>query len=132
MAINPLLPLIISAMQTRNIIKDQNEAEYDEITGAFIDAAAVEFLADKANQKKRIEKNEQLYKATESNFGTNVAEFAAKNNLFVGYDKPAQFVADIRAGQIIPLKFRKDLENEKFFNSIPMFKCVVIWSKSKF
>ena len=117
MAINPLLPLIISAMQTRNVIKDQNEAEYDEVTGAFIDAAATEFFADKANQKKRIEKNEKLYKATESNFGTNVAEFAAKNNLFVGYDAPAQFIADIRAGQVMPLKLRKDLENEKFFNS---------------
>ena len=117
MAINPLLPILIGAMQTRNVIKDQNEAEYDEVTGAFIDAAAAEFFADKANQKKRIEKNEQLYKATESNFGTNVAEFAAKNNLFVGYDTPAKFVADIRAGQIIPLKFRKDLENEKFFKS---------------
>jgi len=117
MAINPLLPILIGAMKTRNVIKDQNEAEYDEVTGAFIDAAAAEFFADKANQKKRIEKNEQLYKATESNFGTNVAEFAAKNNLFVGYDTPAKFVADIRAGQIIPLKFRKDLENEKFFKS---------------
>ena len=46
MAINPLLPLIISAMQTRNIIKDTNEAEYDEVTGAFIDAAAAEFFKD--------------------------------------------------------------------------------------
>ena len=117
MAINPLLPILIGAMQTRNVIKDQNEAEYDEVTGAFIDAAAAEFFADKANQKKRIEKNEQLYKATESNFGTNVAEFAAKNNLFVGYDAPAKFIADIRAGQVMPLKLRKDLENEKFFNS---------------
>jgi len=117
MAINPLLPILIGAMQTRNVIKDQNEAEYDEVTGAFIDAAAAEFFADKANQKKRIEKNEQLYKATESNFGTNVAEFAAKNNLFVGYDVPAQFIADIREGKVMPLKFRKDLENEKFFKS---------------
>ena len=117
MAINPLLPILIGAMQTRNVIKDQNEAEYDEVTGAFIDAAAAEFFADKAEQKKRIAKNEKLYKATESNFGTNVAEFAAKNNLFVGYDAPAQFIADIRAGQVMPLKLRKDLENEKFFNS---------------
>ena len=70
MAINPLLPLIISAMQTRNIIKDTNEAEYDEVTGAFIDAAAAEFFKDKATQKKRIENNEKLYKAAESNFGS--------------------------------------------------------------
>jgi hypothetical protein len=117
MAINPLLPILIGAMQTRNVIKDQNEDEYDEVTGAFIDAAAAEFFADKAEQKKRIAKNEKLYKATESNFGTNVAEFVAKNNLFVGYDAPAQFIADIRAGQVMPLKLRKDLENEKFFNS---------------
>ena len=117
MAINPLLPILIGAMQTRNVIKDQNEAEYDEVTGAFIDAAAAEFFADKAEQKKRIAKNEKLYKATESNFGTNVAEFVAKNNLFVGYDAPAKFIADIRAGQVMPLKLRKDLENEKFFNS---------------
>ena len=54
MAINPLLPILIGAMQTRNVIKDQNEAEYDEVTGAFIDAAATEFFADKAEQKKRI------------------------------------------------------------------------------
>ena len=111
MAINPLLPILIGAMQTRNVIKDQNEDEYDEVTGAFIDAAAAEFFADKAEQKKRIAKNEKLYKATESNFGTNVAEFVAKNNLFVGYDAPAQFIADIRAGQVMPLKLRKDLEN---------------------
>ena len=84
MAINPLLPFLVGAMQTRNVIKDQNEAEYDEITGAFIDAAATEFFADKAEQKKRIEKNNKFYNATESRYGTNVAEFAAKNNLFDG------------------------------------------------
>ena len=117
MAINPLLPILIGAIQTRNVIKDQNEAEYDEVTGAFIDAAAAEFFADKANQKKRIEKNEQLYKATESNFGTNVAEFAAKNNLFVGYDLPAQFIADIRSGKVLPVQFRNKLRDDKFFNT---------------
>ena len=82
MAINPLLPILIGAIQTRNVIKDQNEAEYDEVTGAFIDAAAAEFFADKANQKERIKNNEKFYKATEARYGTNIAEFAAKNNLF--------------------------------------------------
>ena len=62
MAINPLLPFLVGAMQTRNVIKDQNEAEYDEVTGAFIDAAAAEFFADKANQKERIKNNEKFYK----------------------------------------------------------------------
>ena len=117
MAINPLLPLIISAMQTRNIIKDTNEAEYDEVTGAFIDAAAAEFFKDKAAQKKRIENNEKLYKAAESNFGTNIAEFAAKNNLFEGYDTPAKFIADIRSGSILPVEFRNKLKDDKFFNT---------------
>ena len=117
MAINPLLPLIISAMQTRNIIKDTNEAEYDEVTGAFIDAAAAEFFKDKATQKKRIENNEKLYKAAESNFGTNIAEFAAKNNLFEGYDTPAQFIADIRSGSVLPVEFRNKLKDDKFFNT---------------
>mgnify|MGYP003124384554 FL=1 len=117
MAINPLLPLIISAMQTRNIIKDTNEAEYDEVTGAFIDAAAAEFFKDKAAQKKRIENNEKLYKAAESNFGTNIAEFAAKNNLFEGYDTPAKFIADIRSGSVLPVEFRNKLKDDKFFNT---------------
>ena len=117
MAINPLLPLIISAMQTRNIIKDTNEAEYDEVTGAFIDAAAAEFFKDKATQKKRIENNEKLYKAAESNFGTNIAEFAAKNNLFEGYDTPATFIADIRSGKVLPVEFRNKLKDDKFFNT---------------
>ena len=103
MAINPLLPILIGAMQTRNVIKDQNEAEYDEVTGAFIDAAATEFFADKANQKKRIETNEKFYKATESRYGTNIAEFAAKNNLFEGYTQPAAFLNDIEGGTIIPV-----------------------------
>ena len=92
MAINPLLPILIGAMQTRNVIKDQNEAEYDEVTGAFIDAAATEFFKDKAKQKERIKNNEKFYTAAESNFGTNIAEFAAKNNLFEGYTSPATFV----------------------------------------
>ena len=117
MSINPLLPLIISAMQTRNIIKDTNEAEYDEVTGAFIDAAAAEFFKDKATQKKRIENNEKLYKAAESNFGTNIAEFAAKNNLFEGYDTPAKFIADIRSGSVLPVEFRNKLKDDKFFNT---------------
>jgi len=109
MAINPLLPILIGAMQTRNVIKDQNEAEYDEVTGAFIDAAATEFFADKAEQKKRIENNEKFYKATEARYGTNVAEFAAKNNLFEGYAKPAAFLNDIEGGTIMPVEFRNKL-----------------------
>ena len=117
MAINPLLPILIGAMQTRNVIKDQNEAEYDEVTGAFIDAAAAEFFADKANQKKRIETNEKFYKATESRYGTNVAEFAAKNNLFVGYTQPAAFLNDIEGGTIIPVEFRNKLRKDDVFKS---------------
>jgi len=113
MAINPLLPILIGAMQTRNVIKDQNEAEYDEVTGAFIDAAATEFFADKANQKKRIETNEKFYKATESRYGTNVAEFAAKNNLFEGYTQPAAFLNDIEGGTIMPVEFRNKLRGTK-------------------
>ena len=113
MAINPLLPIIIRAIQTRNVIKDQNEAEYDEVTGAFIDAAATEFFADKANQKKRIETNEKFYKATESRYGTNVAEFAAKNNLFEGYTQPAAFLSDIEGGTIMPVEFRNKLRGTK-------------------
>ena len=118
MAINPLLPILIGAMQTRNIIKDQNEAEYDEVTGAFIDAAATEFFADKANQKKRIETNEKFYKATESRYGTNVAEFAAKNNLFEGYTQPAAFLNDIEGGTIIPVEFRNKLRKDDVFKSV--------------
>jgi len=117
MAINPLLPILIGAMQTRNVIKDQNEAEYDEVTGAFIDAAATEFFADKANQKKRIETNEKFYKATESRYGTNVAEFAAKNNLFEGYTQPAAFLNDIEGGTIIPVEFRNKLRKDDVFKS---------------
>tara|TARA_Y100000593_G_scaffold41914_1_gene80322 strand:+ start:1701 stop:3077 length:1377 start_codon:yes stop_codon:yes gene_type:complete len=121
MAINPLLPILIGAIQTRNVIKDQNEAEYDEVTGAFIDAAATEFFADKANQKKRIENNEKFYKATEARYGTNVAEFAAKNNLFEGYVKPAAFLNDIEGGTIMPVEFRNKLrgtkEDDSFFKS---------------
>ena len=117
MAINPLLPILIGAMQTRNVIKDQNEAEYDEVTGAFIDAAATEFFADKANQKKRIETNEKFYKATESRYGTNIAEFAAKNNLFEGYTQPAAFLNDIEGGTIIPVEFRNKLRKDDVFKS---------------
>ncbi len=121
MAINPLLPILIGAMQTRNVIKDQNEAEYDEVTGAFIDAAATEFFADKANQKKRIETNEKFYKATESRYGTNIAEFAAKNNLFEGYTQPAAFLNDIEGGTIMPVEFRNKLrgteKDDTFFKS---------------
>jgi hypothetical protein len=117
MAINPLLPILIGAIKTRNVIKDQNEEEYDDVTGAFIDAAASEFFADKANQKKRIENNEKLYKATESSFGTNIAEFAAKNNLFEGYTAPAKFIDDIRSGRVIPVEFRNQLRDDKFFKT---------------
>ena len=109
MAINPLLPILIGAMQTRNVIKDQNEAEYDEVTGAFIDAAATEFFADKANQKKRIEKNNNFYKATENRYGTNIAEFSAKSNLFEGYNSPLEFLRAIEEGQAMPIEFRNKL-----------------------
>ena len=121
MAINPLLPILIGAIKTRNVIKDQNEEEYDDVTGAFIDAAASEFFADKANQKKRIETNEKFYKATESRYGTNVAEFAAKNNLFEGYTQPAAFLNDIEGGTIMPVEFRNKLrgteKDDTFFKS---------------
>ena len=116
MAINPLLPLIISAMQTRNIIKDTNEAEYDEVTGAFIDAAAAEFFKDKATQKKRIENNEKFYKAAESNFGTNIAEFAAQNNLFEGYIVLLIY-SRYKIRKILPVEFRNKLKDDKFFNT---------------
>lgn len=117
MAINPLLPILIGAMQTRNVIKDQNEAEYDEVTGAFIDAAATEFFADKAEQKKRIERNNNFYKATEGRYGTNIAEFAAKNNLFEGYNSTLDFLRAIEEGQAMPLEFRNQLRDDKFFKS---------------
>jgi len=117
MAINPLLPILIGAIQTRNVIKDQNEAEYDEVTGAFIDAAATEFFADKAKQKERIKNNEKFYKATEARYGTNIAEFAAKNNLFEGYVKPAAFLNDIEGGTIIPVEFRNQLRKDDVFKS---------------
>lgn len=109
MAINPLLPILIGAMQTRNVIKDQNEAEYDEVTGAFIDAAATEFFADKARQKERIKNNEKFYKATENRYGTNVAEFSAKSNLFEGYNSPLEFLRAIEEGQAMPVEFRNKL-----------------------
>jgi len=117
MAINPLLPILIGAIQTRNIIKDTNEDEYDEVTGAFIDAAATEFFADKAKQKERIKNNEKFYKATEARYGTNIAEFAAKNNLFEGYVKPAAFLNDIEGGTIIPVEFRNQLRKDDVFKS---------------
>jgi len=109
MAINPLLPILIGAIQTRNVIKDQNEAEYDEVTGAFIDAAATEFFADKAKQKERIKNNEKFYKATENRYGTNVAEFSAKSNLFEGYNSPLEFLRAIEEGQAMPVEFRNKL-----------------------
>ena len=109
MAINPLLPILIGAMQTRNVIKDQNEAEYDEVTGAFIDAAATEFFADKAKQKERIKNNEKFYKATENRYGTNIAEFSAKSNLFEGYNSPLEFLRAIEEGQAMPVEFRNKL-----------------------
>ena len=109
MAINPLLPILIGAIQTRNVIKDQNEAEYDEVTGAFIDAAAAEFFADKAKQKERIKNNEKFYKATENRYGTNVAEFSAKSNLFEGYNSPLEFLRAIEEGQAMPVEFRNKL-----------------------
>ena len=57
MPINPKLPFVIGAIQTRNKIKDVNEAEYDDVTGKFIDLASSEFFRDQTDQKKRIEKN---------------------------------------------------------------------------
>ena len=45
MAINPILPVIIGAIQTRNKIKDINEADYDDVTGQFIDLASAEDTA---------------------------------------------------------------------------------------
>ena len=91
MAINPILPILIGAIKTRNTIKDRNDDAYDEATGNFIDIASAEFFKDQTEQKKRIEKNNKFYNATEGRYGTNVAEFAAKNNLFDGYDKITAF-----------------------------------------
>ena len=109
MAINPILPVIIGAIQTRNKIKDINEADYDEVTGQFIDLASAEFFKDQTDQKKRIEKNNKFYKATENRYGTNIAEFAAKSNLFDGYDSPLNFLKAIEAGDAMPVEFRKKL-----------------------
>ena len=109
MAINPILPVIIGAIQTRNKIKDINEADYDEVTGQFIDLASAEFFKDQTDQKKRIEKNNNFFNATERRYGTNVAEFAAKSNLFDGYDKITAFLSDIEGGTVIPLGLRKEL-----------------------
>ena len=115
MPINPILPFVIGAIQTRNKIKDVNEAEYDDVTGQFIDLASSEFFRDQTDQKKRIEKNNMFYNATESRFGTNVAEFAAKNNLFEGYEKPNAFISDIEGGTVIPLGLRKELGTKEGF-----------------
>ena len=78
MAINPILPILIGAIKTRNTIKDRNDDLYDEATGNFIDIASAEFFRDQTEQKKRIETNKKFYDATENRYGTNVAEFAAK------------------------------------------------------
>ena len=95
MAINPILPILIGAIKTRNTIKDRNDDLYDEATGNFIDIASAEFFKDQTDQKKRIEKNNKFYKATENRYGTNIAEFAAKSNLFDGYDSPLNFLKAI-------------------------------------
>ena len=115
MAINPILPVIIGAIQTRNKIKDINEADYDEVTGQFIDLASAEFFKDQTDQKKRIEKNNNFFNATERRYGTNVAEFAAKSNLFDGYDKITAFLSDIEGGTVIPLGLRKELGTKEGF-----------------
>ena len=109
MAINPLLPILIGAIQTRNTIKDRNEEAYDEATGNFIDIASAEFFRDQTEQKKRIDTNKKFYDATENRYGTNVAEFAAKSNLFDGYTSPLQFLKAIEAGDAMPVEFRKKL-----------------------
>jgi len=54
MAINPILPILIGAIKTRNTIKDRNEEAYDEATGNFIDIASAEFFRDQTEQKKII------------------------------------------------------------------------------
>ena len=115
MAINPILPFVIGAIQTRNKIKDVNEAEYDDVTGQFIDLASSEFFKDQTDQKKRIEKNNNFFDATERRYGTNVAEFAAKSNLFDGYDKITAFLSDIEGGTVIPLGLRKELGTKEGF-----------------
>ena len=109
MAINPLLPILIGAIQTRNTIKDRNDDLYDEATGNFIDIASAEFFRDQTEQKKRIDTNKKFYDATENRYGTNVAEFAAKSNLFDGYTSPLQFLKAIEAGDAMPVEFRKKL-----------------------
>jgi len=115
MAINPILPILIGAIKTRNTIKDRNDDAYDEATGNFIDIASAEFFKDQTEQKKRIEKNNKFYNATEGRYGTNVAEFAAKNNLFDGYDKITAFLSDIEGGTVIPTGLRNKLRTEKGF-----------------
>ena len=115
MAINPILPVIIGAIQTRNKIKDINEADYDDVTGQFIDLASAEFFKDQTDQKKRIEKNNKFFNATEKRYGTNVAEFAAKSNLFDGYDKITAFLSDVEGGTVIPLGLRKELGTKEGF-----------------
>ena len=52
MAINPLLPILIGAIKTRNTIKDRNDDAYDEATGNFIDIASAEFLEIKQIKRK--------------------------------------------------------------------------------
>ena len=52
MAINPILPILIGAIKTRNTIKDRNDDLYDEATGNFIDIASAEFFRDQTEQKK--------------------------------------------------------------------------------
>ena len=109
MAINPILPILIGAIKTRNTIKDRNDDAYDEATGNFIDIASAEFFRDQTEQKKRIDTNKKFYDATENRYGTNVAEFAAKSNLFDGYTSPLQFLKAIEAGDAMPVEFRKKL-----------------------
>ena len=115
MAINQILPILIGAIKTRNTIKDRNDDLYDEATGNFIDIASAEFFKDQTDQKKRIEKNNKFFNATEKRYGTNVAEFAAKSNLFDGYDKITAFLSDIEGGTVIPLGLRKELGTKEGF-----------------
>ena len=115
MAINPILPILIGAIKTRNTIKDRNDDLYDEATGNFIDIASAEFFKDQTDQKKRIEKNNKFFNATERRYGTNVAEFAAKSNLFDGYDKITAFLSDVEGGTVIPLGLRKELGTKEGF-----------------
>tara|TARA_R100001509_G_scaffold24669_1_gene12900 strand:+ start:479 stop:1819 length:1341 start_codon:yes stop_codon:yes gene_type:complete len=115
MAINPILPILIGAIKTRNTIKDRNDDAYDEATGNFIDIASAEFFRDQTEQKKRIEKNNKFYNATEGRYGTNVAEFVAKNNLFDGYDKITAFLSDIEGGTVIPVGLRNKLRSKEGF-----------------